>query len=86
VSTICGTQIGFEIFTLNDSNMKLFTIVAWACGIIAVLLMIMGIIPLITGENLFGIRHEINFFLVANTVLLLGILCVLAQQGCSKKE
>lgn len=66
--------------------MKLFTVVAWISGVLAVIIMLLGIIPLITGNNLFGIRHEVNFYLVASSLLLLAILCVLARQGCEKKQ
>jgi hypothetical protein len=68
--------------------MKLFTVVAWASGIIATVLTIFGTIALFLGSNPFGIRHEINYYLVSSNFLLLAILCVLAQQGCccQKKE
>lgn len=66
--------------------MKLFTAVAWISGVLAVVIMLLGIIPLITGNNLFGVRHEVNFYLVANSLLLLAILCVLARRGCSEKK
>jgi hypothetical protein len=67
--------------------MKLFNIAAWAAGLIGVAFMILGAIALIMSTNLFGVRHEANFFIVASSFLLLAILCVLAQQGCcSKKE
>jgi hypothetical protein len=62
--------------------MKLFTIAAWASGVLAVAIMVLGAISLILGSNLFGIRHEANYFIVANSFLLLAILCVLAQHGC----
>jgi hypothetical protein len=64
--------------------MKLFTVTAWISGILAVVLMITGVISLILGNNLFGVRHEANWYIAASSLLLLGILCVLAQQGCNK--
>jgi hypothetical protein len=66
--------------------MKLFTVTAWISGILAVVLMITGAISLILGNNLFSVRHEVNFYIVAISLLLLGILCVLAQQGCDKHK
>ncbi|HEX2395644.1 MAG TPA: hypothetical protein VHI78_09870 [Bacteroidales bacterium] len=66
--------------------MKLFVIVAWISGILAVVLMIMGALALIIGENLFGVRHEANYFIAASSLLLLGILCVLAKQGCVDRK
>jgi hypothetical protein len=66
--------------------MKLFVIVAWISGILAIITMILGTIPLITGNNLFGVKHEANYFIVASSLLLLGILCLLAKQGCNQKK
>jgi hypothetical protein len=66
--------------------MKLFTVAAWISGVLAVVIMILGLIALITGSNLFGIRHEANYYITANSLLLLAILCVLARQGCEKAK
>jgi len=66
--------------------MKFFTAVAWVCGILAAAIIIFGIIALFLGNNPFGIRHEANYFVVANSLLLLAILCVLAGQGCREKK
>jgi hypothetical protein len=66
--------------------MKLFKTVAWISGLMAVALMITGAISLILGNNLFGVRHEANFYIVASSLLLLAILCVLAHQGCEKHK
>jgi len=66
--------------------MKLFTLVAWISGILAVALMIMGAIALFLGTNPFGVRREANYYIVASSFLLLGILCVLARQGCIEKK
>jgi hypothetical protein len=66
--------------------MKLFKLAAWASGIIAVVIMILGIIALFTCQNLFGIRHEANYFITANSFLLLAILCLLAHQGCECRK
>ncbi|MBN1415834.1 MAG: hypothetical protein JW973_12090 [Bacteroidales bacterium] len=62
--------------------MKLFKLAAWASGIIAIVIMILGFIALIAKTNLFSIQHEANYFITANSFLLLAILCVLAHQGC----
>ena len=65
--------------------MKLFIVVAWISGILSVILMVLGAIALALGKNLLGVRHEANFYVAASSLLLLGILCVLARQGCEKK-
>lgn len=66
--------------------MKLFTIVAWISGVLAVIIMILGTISLFSGNNLFGVRHEANYYTAASSLLLLAILCVLARQGCVEKK
>jgi hypothetical protein len=66
--------------------MKFFIIVAWISGILAAAVMILGGIAFLIGSNPFGIRHEVNYFMVASSLLLMAILCVLAQQGCAKKK
>lgn len=66
--------------------MKLFVIIAWISGILGIALMTLGSIALIMGRNLIGVRHEANFFIASSSFLLLGILCLLAQQGCSSNK
>lgn len=75
-----------KLFTKINTRMKLFNITAWAAGIVGVIFMIIGAIALLMGNNLFGVRHEANFFIVASSFLLLAILCVLARQGCCMKK
>jgi predicted ferric reductase len=66
--------------------MKLFKLAAWASGIVAVVIMILGVVALFTNNNLFGIRHEANYFITANSFLLLAILCLLAYQECQSRK
>jgi hypothetical protein len=66
--------------------MKILKIAAYVCGIFASIVLILGIISLLSGTTLFGIRHVVNYFHVANSSLLLAILCVLARQGCIQKK
>lgn len=62
--------------------MKFFTVVSWICGITAALIVITGAISLLSGKTFFGLRHAVNYFHVANSMLLLGILSLLAKQAC----
>jgi hypothetical protein len=62
--------------------MKYFTIISWICGIAAALIILTGSISLVSGRIFFGLRHAVNYFHVANSMLLLAILCLLAQQAC----
>lgn len=66
--------------------MKLYIVVAWISALLAVVMMLLGTISLIMQNNLLGVRHEANFFVVASSLLLLAILCVLARQGCISKK
>jgi hypothetical protein len=66
--------------------MKFFVAVAWICGILGALIIITGTISLISGTTFFGLRHVVNYFHVANSILLLGILCLLAHQGCLARK
>jgi hypothetical protein len=62
--------------------MKFFILVAWICGIAAALIVLTGAISLVSGRIFFGLRHAVNYFHVANSTLLLAILCLLANQVC----
>jgi len=66
--------------------MKLFSILAWTCGIFAGVILVIGIVSLLSGVTMLGIRHVVNYFHVANSILLMAILCVLARQGCVIKK
>jgi hypothetical protein len=65
--------------------MKVFQIAAWVSGILAFLIILTAALSLFVG-TLFGIRHVVNYFHAANSLLLLAILCVLARQGCIDKK
>jgi hypothetical protein len=62
--------------------MKLFKLAAWASGIIGVAIMILAVIALLANISFFGFGHIVNYFITANSFLLLAILCLLAHQGC----
>lgn len=63
--------------------MKLFKFAAWISGIVGLVILLIAIVSLIIGQNLFGFRHVINYIHTANSFLLLAILCVLAHNGCA---
>ena len=62
--------------------MKILSIGTWVCGIGGALIIITGLVSLVSQQTFFGLRHAVNYFHVANSVLLLGILCLLARQAC----
>jgi len=66
--------------------MKFFVLIAWTCGIVAALIMITAAISLISDSTLFGVRRVVNYFHATNSILLMGILCVLAHQGCQMRK
>lgn len=66
--------------------MKFFIIIAWICGIAAALIILTGAISLVSGKTFFGLRHAVNYFHVANSTLLLSILCLLAKQVCLQNK
>jgi hypothetical protein len=66
--------------------MKFFITVAWICGIAAALIILTGAISLVTGKIFFGLRHAVNYFHVANSTLLMAILCLMAKQACLQKK
>ena len=66
--------------------MKFFITVAWICGIAAALIILTGAISLVSGKIFFGLRHAVNYFHVANSTLLMAILCLLAKQACLQNK
>ncbi len=66
--------------------MKILNVLTWAGGIGAVLIIAVGTLSLLSGQNWFGIRHEVNFFHVANSLALLAILCAVAGLSCKLKD
>jgi len=66
--------------------MKFFNIVAWTCGILGALIIILGIIYAVFGLNVLGIRHFVNYFHIANSLLVLAILSLLAKTSCCVKK
>jgi hypothetical protein len=66
--------------------MKFFITVAWICGIAAALIILTGAISLVSGKIFFGLRHAVNYFHVANSTLLMAILCLMAKQACLQNK
>jgi len=64
--------------------MKLFRVGAWIAGTAALLIMLAGAASMLAGRGLFGIRHFVNYFHVANSLLLFAILLVLLHKNNKK--
>ncbi|MBN2350029.1 MAG: hypothetical protein JXJ22_14410 [Bacteroidales bacterium] len=58
--------------------MKALKWIAWILIVAAVIIIILGIISLIMGRGLFGFVHVVNYFHVANSLLLLAIALFVA--------
>ena len=62
--------------------MKFFS---WIVAILAVILMIFGLITFLKQGAFLGVRHALNYFHVASSMLLLAIWLYF-QGHCKKKE
>jgi hypothetical protein len=60
--------------------MKALQLIAWIVGIIAAILALLGTIAFIFKVELFGIHHAVNYFNVADSYLLIAILCLLLKK------
>ena len=61
--------------------MKALKIIVWISGIIAGILILLGVLTLILQTHLFGVKHVINYFHAANSFLLMSICCLLYKPG-----
>jgi hypothetical protein len=66
--------------------MKALKLVAWVSGIVAVIIMILGVIDFFFSWELFTVNKAVNYFSTANSFLLLAILCALCYCTCECKE
>jgi hypothetical protein len=66
--------------------MKNLCWIAWTSLAIAVLIILLGGIFLLTGKEIFGIKHLVNYFHAANTFLLLAIALFLYVYRCECKK
>lgn len=66
--------------------MKILKYVSWAGGIVGALLILAGCIGYLAGGVFLGVKHPINYFHVANSILLLAVLCKLLSPCCEKTE
>jgi len=60
--------------------MKALNLFAWIVGGLATVLVLLGMVGFFFKIPLLGINHAINYFHVANSLLLIAICCVLLQK------
>jgi len=61
-------------------------ICAWVWGIIACIFMLAGLIDYLMTGDLCGVMNKIQFFQIANSFLLLAILCKLCAKFDEKQD
>ena len=66
--------------------MKFLNVIAWITGLAAGILVLLAFIALLLNVNLFGVRHEVNYFHAANTLLLIAICSTLYRLTEGKKK
>jgi hypothetical protein len=65
--------------------MKALNLFGWiSCGIGAVIVLI-ALISLLVGKNLFGIGHAVNCFQAANSFFLMAIAAFIVTHECGNK-
>jgi hypothetical protein len=66
--------------------MKTLNWIGWvSCGIGILILLLAGI-SLVTGKNLFGFVHVVNYFQAANSFFLLTIALFIVVYRCDNKK
>ena len=66
--------------------MKTINWIGWiTCGIGVLILLLAGI-SLLTGKNLFGFTHVVNYFQAANSFFLLTIALFIVAYRCECKK
>jgi hypothetical protein len=63
-------------------TMKALRWIAWISVGIGALIILLAAITLITGKSLFYVVHTVNYFITANSFLLLAIAILIALKQC----
>ena len=66
--------------------MKNLNWIGWISLAVAVLIILFGGIFMITGREMFGIRHLVNYFHASNTFILLAIAIFIYSYRCECKK
>lgn len=67
--------------------MKTLNWIAWISAAAGIVIIILGTIQLLAGNNIFGVTHEVNFFHAANSLFLFTImLFVFMIRNQTRKE
>jgi threonine/homoserine/homoserine lactone efflux protein len=60
--------------------MKVLHSIAIVCGFAAGLIIVMGFLALVLKFHFFGVRHAVNYFHVAGSLLLFAIFCLMVKK------
>ena len=66
--------------------MKYLEYLSWFFGLLAGLIMLLGVIDFFFGAELVTVNHVINYFQVATSFLLASICCILYMIWNKKKQ
>ena len=66
--------------------MKALHLLAWVSGTVAGILIILGFIAYLSGASFFGVNHVVNYFHVANSLLLISICCLIYRKQVAEKQ
>jgi hypothetical protein len=66
--------------------MKTILWMGWTSLAVAVLIILLAAVFLITGKEIFGIKHLVNYFHAANTFILLTIALFIFVYRCDCKK
>ncbi len=66
--------------------MKALNVIAWITGSAAGLIIILAFLSLVLRLQLFGVRHVINYFHVANSLLLVAICCLVYIRNTADRK
>ncbi len=62
--------------------MKILNWISWIAGVAAAIIILQAFIDLFFKVNLFGVRNIYNYFHIANSLLLIAILCAVYLKNC----
>jgi len=63
--------------------MKTIQLIAWILASIAGIIMALGVISILFSKGLFGFNHAVNYFHVANSLLLGAIALFIGTKKCN---
>jgi hypothetical protein len=66
--------------------MKTLNWFGWISGGIGVIIVLLAVISIITGKNIFGFGHVINYFQAANSFFLMTIAAFIVVYRCECKK